>query len=263
MTFSPAPGAPIETTIAVLGLGEAGGAIAADLIKAGATVRAYDPAVAAPPGSVACENEADAATGADVVLSVNSAEAATGALRVGLAARPAVWADLNTSAPRLKRELAKLCEPAGVAFADVALMSPVPGKGLATPALASGAGSPQYTLKINALGGRVTALDGPAGLAATRKLLRSVFYKGLAAAVLEALAAAREAGHEDWLRENIVAELAGSDEATLARLETGTVRHALRRSHEMAAATELLEELGVPPRIASASRDWLRELAER
>ena len=81
--------------------------------------------------------------------------------------------------------------------------------------------------------------------------------------MLEALAAAREAGHEDWLRENIVAELAGSDEATLARLETGTVRHALRRSHEMAAATELLEELGVPPRIASASRDWLRELAER
>jgi Domain of unknown function (DUF1932) len=83
----------------------------------------------------------------------------------------------------------------------------------------------------------------------------------MAAAIVEALAAARVAGHEDWLRANIVEELVASDEHTLARLETGTVRHALRRSHEMAAAAELLEELGVPPRIASASRAWLEELS--
>src|SRR6185437_10983011 len=233
-----------------------------DLIAAGVTVRAYDPAVTAPDGSVPCADEADAATGADIVLSVNSAAAATGALRVGLGGRPGVWADLNTAAPKLKRELAELCTGTGVAFADVALMSPVPGKGLATPALVSGTGSGQYTEKMNVLGGRATALDGPAGLAATRKLLRSVFYKGLAAAALEALAAARAAGHEEWLRQNIVDELVISDERTLERLETGTVRHALRRSHEMAAATELLEELGVPPRIAAASRDWLVELSD-
>ena len=36
----------------------------------------------------------------------------------------------------------------------------------------------------------VEVIDGPIGAAATRKLLRSVFYKGLAAAVVEALAAA-------------------------------------------------------------------------
>jgi 3-hydroxyisobutyrate dehydrogenase-like beta-hydroxyacid dehydrogenase len=268
MTFPPVSGGPNEPAepagtpvIAVLGLGEAGGAIAADLIKAGVTVRAYDPAVDAPDGSVPCADEADATTGADLVLSVNSAAAATDALRAGLGGRPRVWADLNTSAPKLKRELAGLCAQTGVPFADVALMSPVPGKGLATPALTSGTGSRQYAGIINVLGGRVTALDGPAGLAATRKLLRSVFYKGMAAAIVEALAAARAAGHEDWLRANIVGELVASDEHTLARLETGTVRHALRRSHEMAAAAELLDELGVPPRIASASRDWLEELS--
>jgi 3-hydroxyisobutyrate dehydrogenase-like beta-hydroxyacid dehydrogenase len=262
MTFPGIGGGPNKTAvIAVLGLGEAGGAIAADLIAAGATVRAYDPAVDAPEGSIPCIDEADAATGADVVLSVNSAAAATEALRVGLTGKPQLWADLNTAAPKLKRELAALCTGAGVAFADVALMSPVPGKGLATPALVSGTGSRRYAERMNDLGGRVTALEGPAGLAATRKLLRSVFYKGLAAAALEALEAARAAGHEEWLRQNIVDELVASDERTLARLETGTERHALRRSHEMAAATELLEELGVPPRITAASRDWLRELA--
>jgi 3-hydroxyisobutyrate dehydrogenase-like beta-hydroxyacid dehydrogenase len=263
MTFPAVRGGPNKTddlVIAVLGLGEAGGAIAADLIAAGATVRAYDPAVDAPDGSVACAGEADAATGADIVLSVNSAAAATDALRAGRRGKPKLWADLNTAAPKLKRELAELCAERGVAFADVALMSPVPGKGVATPALVSGTGSAQYAESINVLGGRVTALDGPAGLAATRKLLRSVFYKGMAAAALEALEAARAAGHEDWLRQNIVDELVASDERTLARLETGSVRHALRRSHEMAAATELLDELGVPPRIAAASRDWLRDL---
>src|SRR6185369_12434515 len=109
MTFPPVDGGANNTVIAVLGLGEAGGAIAADLIAAGVTVRAYDPAVAAPDGSVPCADEADAATGADIVLSVNSAAAATGALRVGLGGRPRVWADLNTAAPKLKRELAGLC----------------------------------------------------------------------------------------------------------------------------------------------------------
>jgi 3-hydroxyisobutyrate dehydrogenase-like beta-hydroxyacid dehydrogenase len=49
----------------------------------------------------------------------------------------------------------------------------------------------------------VDVLPGPPGAAAARKLVRSVFYKGLAAAVTEALRAARAAGCEPWLRDNI------------------------------------------------------------
>ena len=44
------------------------------------------------------------------------------------------------------------------------------------------------------LGADIEVLDGPAGLAAAKKLLRSVFYKSMAAAVVEALEAARAAG---------------------------------------------------------------------
>jgi len=105
-------------------------------------------------------------------------------------------------------------------------------------------------------------LPGPAGAAAARKLVRSVFSKGLAAAVTEALRAARAAGCEQWLRDNISRELAGASAATLDRLEQGSVRHALRRIDEMAAAGEQLRRLGVPPRVASASEQWLRQLAE-
>ncbi|MFD0541125.1 hypothetical protein ACFQY7_52150 [Actinomadura luteofluorescens] len=46
------------TVIAVLGLGEAGGAIARDLVAAGAVVRGYDPAVAASGGIVQAASEA-------------------------------------------------------------------------------------------------------------------------------------------------------------------------------------------------------------
>ena len=41
-----------ESTIAVLGLGEAGAAFAVDLVVAGAVVRGYDPAVTAPTGRI-------------------------------------------------------------------------------------------------------------------------------------------------------------------------------------------------------------------
>lgn len=104
-------------------------------------------------------------------------------------------------------------------------------------------------------------LEGPAGLAAERKLLRSVFYKGMAAAAVEALAAARAAGCEDWLRENIAEELTRANAATLARLIDGTHRHAKRRTVEMQAAADMLSELDVPPLIATASRDLLHGLA--
>jgi hypothetical protein len=38
------------------------------------------------------------------------------------------------------------------------------------------------------------------------------------------------------------------------------VQHAARRAEEMAASAALLRELGVPPRIAVASEQWLLQL---
>jgi 3-hydroxyisobutyrate dehydrogenase-like beta-hydroxyacid dehydrogenase len=251
-------------TVAVLGLGEAGGAIARDLVEAGAVVHGYDPAVPAPPGVVDTADEADAATGADLVLSVNSSKAALGALRAGLpGAGTGVWADLNTASPGLMRELAGVAQEAGTPFADVSIMAPVPGRGLRTPLLASGLAGARVAELLRPLGASVEVLDGEAGLAAERKLLRSVFFKGWAAAVVEALEAARVAGLEDWLRADIVEELSRADASTVDRLVEGTYRHAVRRADEMSAATEMLRELGVEPAVAAASRDLLTRLANR
>ncbi len=162
------------------------------------------------------------------------------------AAGQTVYADANTASAGLKQGLAATADQAGVPFADIALMAPVPGRGLHTPMVVSGPAAEDVARLLGACGATVSVLPGPAGAAATRKLLRSVFYKGMAAAAIEALHAARAAGCEDWLREHIAAELAAADAGTLARLERGSYQHARRREHEMAAATDLLNELVGP-----------------
>jgi 3-hydroxyisobutyrate dehydrogenase-like beta-hydroxyacid dehydrogenase len=109
----------------------------------------------------------------------------------------------------------------------------------------------------------VAVLDGPAGAAAERKLLRSVFYKGMSAAVVEALAAARVVGLDDWLTEVISDELTNSGAHSVERMVTGTKRHAVRRADEMEAAAKMLADLGVDHDIADASAVLLRKIIAR
>jgi 3-hydroxyisobutyrate dehydrogenase-like beta-hydroxyacid dehydrogenase len=55
----------VTVPIAVLGLGEAGSEIAADLVAAGADVRGYDPLPITVDGVRSCTSEADAVADAD------------------------------------------------------------------------------------------------------------------------------------------------------------------------------------------------------
>jgi 3-hydroxyisobutyrate dehydrogenase-like beta-hydroxyacid dehydrogenase len=254
----------VTWSIAVLGLGEAGAEIARDLVAAGADVRGYDPLPVVVDGVQQRGSEAEAVADADVVLSVNSSHDAMAALENALPGLRAgtLWADLNTASPGLKVALSARAAERDVPVVDVALMSPVPGKGLRTPMLVSGNAAERFRELLAGLGADVAVQDGPVGTAISRKLLRSVFYKGLAAAVVEAMRGAEAAGCADWLRDNIAAELAGFDERTVERLVDGTHTHARRRADEMSAATEQLEELGVAARIAPAARDLLVELRD-
>jgi 3-hydroxyisobutyrate dehydrogenase-like beta-hydroxyacid dehydrogenase len=247
--------------VAVLGLGEAGGRLAADLVSAGVEVRGYDPvAVTAPEGVDRAGDPGSAVSGATVVLALTTAATALTAAESalpGLGTGP-IYADLNTTSPALKHDIAALVARAGAPFADVALLGPVPARGLGTPALASGPGAQAFANVLGPLGMPVEVLSDRPGDAATRKLLRSVFMKGLAASALESLRAAEAAGQASWLEEEIAAVVG---EPLLERLVEGSRRHAARRVDEMQAARELLLELGVEPRIAAASAAVLAELA--
>ena len=242
--------------VAVLGLGEAGGRIAADLVAAGCSVRGWDP-VRRPAGIANADSPQSAVSGAEVVLSINAAAVALDAAREIAEAlgKDALYADLNTASPQLKRELA---EALPVSFADVALTGVVPSTGLATPALASGDGAERFAELFRPLGMPVDVVGPRPGEAAGLKLLRSVFMKGMAAAALESLAAAKAAGAEDRVYADIAAVIG---EPLLERLLSGSHAHAARRVHEMRAAAAYLEELGVDPRVASAAADLLEELS--
>jgi 3-hydroxyisobutyrate dehydrogenase-like beta-hydroxyacid dehydrogenase len=234
--------------VAVLGLGEAGSRLAADLVAAGARVHGYDPLAGPTPEGVArASDPASAVAGSGVVLAVTGGSAALEAATATLPSLPpaAIYADLSTARPSLKRDLATLVTDAGGHFADVALLGPIPMRGLGTPALASGAGARAFADALGPLGMPVEVLSAQAGDAAALKLLRSVFMKGLAAAVIESLRAAEAAGQADWLE----------------RLLHGSRQHAARRVEELEAARDLVLELGVEPRIASASMSLLAELS--
>jgi len=243
--------------VAVLGLGEAGGQIAAELVAAGCDVRAWDPA-RRPDGIPNAASDLEAVRGADVVLSLTTAaHALTAATHVaGVLAPGALYADLNTSAPQLKRDLAAALP---VQFADVALVGVVPGHGLAIPALASGAGAERFAELFRPLGMPVEVVGERPGDAAGLKLLRSVFMKGIAAAAIESMEAARVAGVEGHVRADIAGVIG---EPLLDRLLSGSRTHAARRVHEMQAAAAYVEELGIEPRIATAAAEWLAQLRD-
>lgn len=245
-----------RTHVTVFGLGEAGAEVAADLVRRGAVVAGFDPAERPTPGDVTRHDDPRRAVeGADVVIALTAASDATTALVQALEEIPsnAVYADLATSSVALKRELAARAAGRSLGFADVALMSTVPGKGIATPQLVAGIGAARYVELMTPLGAPATYVSEQAGEAAVRKLLRSVVMKGLAALLIEALEAGEAAGLQDWLWDHVAEEIVGVDDGFLRRLVEGTGPHAVRRLHEMEVAQELLEELGIQPRMTAGT----------
>jgi 3-hydroxyisobutyrate dehydrogenase-like beta-hydroxyacid dehydrogenase len=254
-----------QVVVALLGLGEAGGAIAADLVACGVVTRGWDPdPTRAVEGVERASSPGEAVANADVVLSVNAQAAAVSAARsvAGSLTARHLYADLNTTSAEIKRQVAAAIAPTGAAFVDVALLAPVPGNGVRTPCLASGPGAARFEAIFRDFGMPVETLGDVPGDAATRKLLRSIFTKGLAAAIIESLSAAEIAGCEPWLRAQIVSVLTAADQDLVDRLVRGSRQHARRRVDEMAAAAAVVADLGLEPRIAMAAADVLRALAE-
>jgi 3-hydroxyisobutyrate dehydrogenase-like beta-hydroxyacid dehydrogenase len=169
-----------------------------------------------------------------------------------------LYADLNTASPALKQELDELVAPTGARFVDVALLGPIPERGLQAPVLASGAGAVAFADLFGPLGMPVEVVSEVSGDAAAMKLVRSVFMKGLAAAIIESMQAADAIGRRDWLAHEIETMIG---QPYLERALDGSRTHAVRRVDEMAAARDLLLELGVAPHVAAACVAQLEELA--
>jgi 3-hydroxyisobutyrate dehydrogenase-like beta-hydroxyacid dehydrogenase len=248
--------------IAVLGLGEAGAIYARGLAERGADVVGFDPVVDDVPGISRGGSVGDTVDGAALVLSLVGARVADDVLATALPgmSATAAFADFNTGAPTQKRALAERAEAAGIPFADVAVMAPVPRAGIATELLASGAGASVAADALAGLGLPIRVVGSAAGDAAALKLVRSVFMKGLAGLVFESLDAAERLGATDEVRAQLAAELGPDGDALEQRLLDGTRQHAERREHEMLDTRDFLATIGTPPRMTDGTIAWLRAL---
>jgi len=248
--------------VAVLGLGEAGSLYATGLVENGWTVAGFDPADNATLAGVErAATPEEAVRGAGLVLSLVGGRAADQAARsvAEFLGPDTVYVDMNAAAPEVKRAIADLVGSAR--FADVAVIGSVPAHGAATSVVVSGAGSAQAAVMFRLLGAPVELIGGEPGAASARKLLRSIFMKGVGALIVESVLAARAAGAEDWVREQIANELSGGDTA-LNRLYDGTLKHASRRAGEADAAARLLDSLGVLPVMTRATAEAHRGRAD-
>lgn len=244
--------------IAILGLGEAGSRFANDLNQAaGVTVSGWDPdpRYRLEHGVRLAGSNAEAAAGAAIVFSVNWPEVseAVAAEVAPVLAPGAFYCEMNTSAPAMKESIAAIIERGGRGkMIDVAIMAPVPPKGILTPMLAAGAAAPMLIETASAWM-NIEYLNDTVGTAAGRKLLRSIVYKGVAAVICEAMAAGEKLHLEPYIREQIRSIIGDDNDALIERFIEGSRTHARRRMHEMEAVTQMLQANGLSAIMSQAA----------
>jgi 3-hydroxyisobutyrate dehydrogenase-like beta-hydroxyacid dehydrogenase len=265
-----------KPTIAFIGFGEAGQAIAAGLHEAGVeTMAAWDilfPQAAAEKlkraaetAGVRCANSAaDAVRGVDLIVSAvtaaSSVEAAQ-AIKAHLAGTP-YFLDINSVSPGRKQETAKLFGAAG-RYVDVAVLAPIYPARHQTPMLLAGPHAQAIAPVLAALGMRVRVAGAETGAAAAIKMVRSVMIKGIEALTLECFLAASRAGVIDEVAASMKNNYPGLDWAKIVPYNLERMaNHGERRAAEMEEVADTLRELGVEPLMTSATVKRQREMGQ-
>ncbi|MBL8662053.1 MAG: NAD(P)-dependent oxidoreductase [Candidatus Odyssella sp.] len=267
--------APAFKTTAIIGFGEAGGILGAELAKQGQAVRTYDILLddaaardamrrkAAAAGVAAAPSHAAAVAGADLVISAVTAASAVAVATTFAphARRGQVFLDLNSISPEAKRANARAVEAGGADYVEAAVMAAVPPKRLKVPMLLGGARAADVSAALNAIGFATEPVADRVGVASAIKMCRSVMIKGLEALTLECLMGARRYGAE----KEVLASLAGTfpgmgwDKELPDYLIGRIAEHGRRRAAEMREVAQTLVDGGIAPRLAAPTaelHDW-------
>jgi 3-hydroxyisobutyrate dehydrogenase-like beta-hydroxyacid dehydrogenase len=248
--------------IALIGFGEVGQTLHADLTAAGfSDIVIHDRLFADPasPHSRAAEGlrkaEYIAQDCADRDL-VISAVTAGEALNVARKAAPhlgeAYFLDLNSVAPQTREAQAQALGAGR--YVEGAVMAAIAPKRLKTPILLGGPHASDIEPVLMALGFDARPASKRIGHASAVKLSRSVFVKGLEAIITESLASARCYGVEDEVLASLSNTIPHPDWPALARyLLTRPLVHGQRRSEEMAEAAAMLDAAGLDAPMARAT----------
>ena len=262
--------------IALIGCGEAGSILGAELVLKGLEVVTYDILLDAPQSRAALEARARAAGArvADthaaairdaqlVISAVTASSAASVAAEAAKTIRAGqIFLDLNSVSPAAKRGNAELIEGAGADYVEAAVMAPVPPQRLQVPMLLGGRRAQELAQTLRQLGMNATAVADRIGVASAVKMCRSVMIKGIEALAVECLLAARRFGAE----QEVLASLDGTYPsmgwlgALPDYLVSRVAEHGRRRAAEMREVARTLADVQLEPTMAlaiAARQDWL------
>lgn len=186
---------------------------------------------------------------ADIVLSCVPGSAALSVAKeiIPFMKDGATFADFSSSAPGDKREAESFSATKGVRFADIAIMGSVDLNQEKTPLLCSGRETEKIVSLMQKLGAVIRVLpDKKAGDAASVKLLRTVFTKGLSALTMECVVAAQHFGVKELLYD-VLSDMDNTPiNDFLDMLIRNHVTHACRQRHEVAEAEKQLKLANLP-----------------
>lgn len=260
--------------ICLLGFGEVGQTLAADLRAAGITqLTAFDllfrdpqsacSRAAAKADVQAASSAGDAVADADLVISAVTAAQDVAAARsvVGALKRSAYFLDVNSVSPGVKQQTADLIEAAGGCYVEAAIMSPISPKRSGSPMLLGGRHAMTFLPLAQNLGFTGAQLfSEEIGRAAAAKMCRSVMIKGMEALLTESLLTARHYGVEATVLDSLRSLFPAADWASLSRyMISRSLIHGRRRAEEMREVAQAVTEAGLRPHMSAACaqrQDW-------
>ena len=266
----------MSARIGLLGFGEVGQTLAADLRAHVNSITAWDlkfadsasaPRIAAGRLGVSAAVDArGAVVEADLVIcAVTAAQIGEAAMSVAAHLnRDAYYFDLNSTSPAAKQAAAAWIDAAGGRFVEAAIMSPIAPHRVASPMLLGGAHAAGFLPLATQLGFTGARLfSDKLGAASAAKMCRSVVVKGLEALMLESLMTARKFGVEQAVLESLQSTSPADTWRTQGRyMISRALIHGRRRAEEMREVARTVAEAGLVPRMSGACAEWQEWAAE-
>jgi 3-hydroxyisobutyrate dehydrogenase-like beta-hydroxyacid dehydrogenase len=260
--------------IALIGFGEVGTALATGLMATGRyDLAAYDILMDQGPAMrdkarelkvEACGSAAQAATGAQIVISAVTAASSRGVAEgaAQFLEPEQFFLDVNSVSPETKRAGAAAIGRNG-RYVEAAVMAAIAPYGLKVPMLLGGRHATALKALLDPAGMVLTVAASEIGRASAIKMCRSIMIKGLEALAVECLMTARHYGVED----DILASLERTYpqigwEKQMGYLVSRSVEHGRRRAAEMRESADTVAETGLEPLMALATaqrQDWVAD----
>lgn len=178
--------------------------------------------------------------------------------------------DLNSVSPGVKQQVADVIGQCGGRYVEAAIMSPINPRRSGSPILLGGPHAQAFAPLARELGfSGAEVFSDRIGRASAAKMCRSVVVKGMESLLTESLLAARTYGVEETVIDSLRNLFPAQDWHALARyMMSRSLLHGTRRAEEMREVAATVREAGFEPWMSSACverQQWsarYRELAE-